>query len=250
MSEPTGQLTVTYYGHCAFMWKTGQGAKILVDPYRNREDRYWFTRKFPQVHCDLGLITHAHFDHDAADRLPVTASLLRLPGELKYRDVYVRGIGDFHSNPRGNTPDFPNVMFRLEAGGLRFLHIGDNRADWPGEVTESVGDVDVLMITVDDSNHLLTYQEVDSLIDRLDPKVVIPMHYQIPGLIPDAAGLLPPDRWLTTHTRVKRLEQHFEAFSAEDLPDATEIWVFDPSPESLAAPRETPGYQAAADPSV
>ncbi|MCH8281875.1 MAG: MBL fold metallo-hydrolase [Chloroflexi bacterium] len=240
LTEPTPVLTVTYYGHCAFLWETAQGARVLVDPYRNREDRYWFTREFPQVPCDLGLITHAHFDHDAAGRLPESASLLRMPGELRYRDLYVRGIGDLHSNPRGTLPDFPNVMFRLEAGGLRFLHIGDNRADWPAEVAESVGQVDVLMVTVDDSNHLLTYEEVDSLIDRLSPRVVIPMHYQIPGLMPDCAGLRPPDGWLATQQRVKRLGRHSTTFSGQDLPDSTEIWVFEPSPESMSAPEAVP----------
>ena len=190
--KPAGQLTVTYYGHCAFLWETSQGARVLVDPYRNRDDRYWITRKFPRIPCDLGLITHAHFDHNAADRLPETASLLRLPGEIRYLDVSIRGVGDLHSNPRGNTSNFPNVMFRLEADGLRFLHIGDNRADWPEDVAAAVDKVDVLMVTVDDSNHLLTYQEVDSLIDRLSPRVVIPLHYHIPGLIPVSAGLLPP----------------------------------------------------------
>ncbi len=155
---------------------------------------------------------------------------------LRYRDVSVRGIQDLHSNPRGTSPNFPNVMYRLETGGLSFLHIGDNRADWPAEVAESVGQVDVLMVTVDDSNHLLTYQEVDSLIDRLGPRVVIPMHYQIPGLMPDCAGLRPPDGWLATHPSVKRLRGHCTAFSAQELPDSTEIWVFEPSPETMAAP--------------
>ena len=73
-------------------------------------------------------------------------------------------------------------MFRLEVNGVSFLHIGDNRADWPPEVARAVGDVDVLMVTVDDSIHLLTYDEVDGLIDRLQPRVVIPMHYAIPGI--------------------------------------------------------------------
>ena len=62
--------SLTFYGHCAFLWQTSQGLRVLSDPYRNIEDRYWFTRLFPQVECDLGLITHAHFDHDAADRVP------------------------------------------------------------------------------------------------------------------------------------------------------------------------------------
>ena len=64
---------------------------------------------------------HAHFDHAAADRLPESASLLRLPGELRDRDLSVCGIRDIDSNPRGTLPDFPNVMYRLKAVGLRFL---------------------------------------------------------------------------------------------------------------------------------
>ena len=82
---------------------------------------------------------------------------------------------------RGNTPDFPNVMFWLEVEGLRFLNFSYNRTDSPDQVTESVGDVDVLMVTLDNSNHRLTYREVDSIINRLRPQIVIPMHYQIPG---------------------------------------------------------------------
>ena len=71
-------------------------------------------------------------------------------------------------------------MFRLEVDGVSYLHIGDNRVEWPTEVAQAVGDVDVLMVTVDDSIHLLTYDQVDSLVQRLEPRVVVPMHYAIP----------------------------------------------------------------------
>ena len=87
-------------------------------------------------------------------------------------------------------------MFRLEAGGVRFLHTGDNRAEWPDAVSYAVGDVDVLLVTVDDSIHLLTYDEVDSLVRLLQPRVVIPMHYAIPGLHAAECELLPPKQWL------------------------------------------------------
>ena len=99
----------------------------MADPYRNQAGRYWFTRLFPDVHCDLGLISHAHFDHDAADRLPEAASVLRMPGEFAVSDLQIRGIGDFHSG-QSRLSDFPNVMFRLEVDGVSFLHIGDNQS--------------------------------------------------------------------------------------------------------------------------
>ena len=232
-------LALTYYGHCAFQWQTEAGLKVLADPYRNILGRYWFTRLFPDVECDLGLITHAHFDHDAAERLPVGASLVRMSGEFASRDMSVKGVLDLHSGA-SRLRDFPNVMFRLETGGVSFLHLGDNRADWPADVARAIGEVDVLLVTVDDSNHLLNYEEVDSLVRRLEPRVVIPMHYQIPGLVPDSAGLLPPDGWLATHPGVKRLGHHSALFSGADLPGNTEIWVFDPSPESLAASLTNP----------
>ena len=225
---------LTYFGHCAFRWETAGGVMALADPYRNQADRYWFTRLFPQVHCDLGLITHAHFDHDAVDRLPETASILRMPGQFSIGDLQIRGVQDLHSGA-SRLRDFPNVMFRLDAGGVSFLHIGDNRAEWPPEVASAVGDVDVLLVTVDDSNHLLTYEQVDSMVQRLQPRVVIPMHYAIPGLTAAECELLPPDGWLTRQSRVRRLETDRVELSTSNLPAHTEVWVFQPASASLDA---------------
>ena len=228
-------MRLTYFGHCAFRWETPGGVTAVADPYRNAADRYWFTRLFPEVRGDLGLITHAHFDHDAVDRLPEAASILRMPGEFSASDLHVRAIGDFHSGPP-RLKDFPNVMFRLESNGIRFLHIGDNRVEWPADVARAVGDIDVLLVTVDDSNHLLTYEQVDSLVQRLQPRVVIPMHYAIPGLHSPECELLPPDRWLKRQPEVRRLETDRFEFTDGRLPHQTEVWLFQPTSASLSAP--------------
>ncbi len=215
-------MRLTYFGHCAFRWETAGGVTALADPYRNQADRYWFTRLFPEIHCDLGLITHAHFDHDAVDRLPEAASILRMPGEFSTGDLNIRGVQDLHSGA-SRLSDFPNVMFRLHAGGVGFLHIGDNRVEWPPEVASAVGDIDVLLVTVDDSNHLLTYDQVDALVRRLQPRVIIPMHYAIPGLHTAECELLPPDGWLARQTTVCRLETDRGEFSNGNLPTQTEV---------------------------
>ena len=96
------------------------------------------------------------------------------------------------------------------------------------------------MVTVDDSVHLLTYDEVDSLVQRLQPRVVIPMHYFIPGLSASENDLLPPERWLERQRMVRRLDSHQTDFSADRLPSSTEIWLFQPAPESLNAPETNP----------
>ena len=232
-------MRLTYFGHCAFRWETPGGVTVMADPYRNEAGRYWFARLFPEVHCDLGLISHAHFDHDAVDRLPEAASILRMPGEFSAGDISILGIEDFHSGP-ARLSDFPNVMFRLQAGGVSFLHIGDNRVEWPEEVSRAVGNVDVLMVTVDDSIHLLTYEQVDTLVQRVQPRVVIPMHYAIPGLTAPQCELLPPDGWLRRQSKVHRLEKPSAEFDTRNLPAQTEVWLFQPAGESLNAPETTP----------
>ena len=227
-------MRLTYFGHCAFRWETPGGVTVMADPYRNQAGRYWFTRLFPEVRCDLGLISHAHFDHDAVERLPEAASVLRMPGEFAAGDLRIRGVGDLHSGPR--SVDFPNVMFRLEAGGVSFLHIGDNRAEWPAEVSDAVGDVDVLLVTVDDSKHLLTYEQVDALVERLRPRVVIPMHYAIAGLHSAECELLPAEGWLARQRTVRRLDAARFEFNARNLPGQTEVWLFPPAGEAMNAP--------------
>ena len=249
-------LTLSYYGHCAFLLETAQGCRVLTDPYRNKSGFYWFIRRFPSVACDLALVTHAHFDHDAVDRLEETTSIMRMPGDLRFRDLSITGILDWHTgqwtseqlleeatrlSPKEmmdrhfGLASVPNVMFRLETDGLSFLHMGDNRANWPDDVSEAVGQVDVLMISVDDSCHLMSHQQVSRIIGQVQPKIVVPMHYRIPGLNPDGMTLDEPTDWLGTQPVVKRIEGHSVTISKDSLPDSTQVWYFQTAAESMNA---------------
>ena len=130
-------------------------------------------------------------------------------------------------------------MFRMEVNGLSLLHMGDNRANWPDSVSEAIGQVDVLMISVDDSCHLLSHQQVARIIGQVQPKIVVPMHYRIPGL-PDSITLDEPLVWLEAQPEVKRLGGHSVVISKDSLPDSTEVWLFQPSAESMNAQPDGP----------
>ena len=183
---------------------------------------------FPSAQCTIGPWIDRGFYYD-----------FYYPEGFSNQDMNVRGVLDLHSGA-SRLRDFPNVMYRLETGGVSFLHLGDNRADWPTDVARAIGEVDVLLVTVDDSKHLLEYEEVDSLIQRLEPRVVIPMHYQIPGLMADDTGLEPPEAWLATQSNVKRLDSPSAEFSPQILPSETEVWLFQPAPASFASEPVSP----------
>ena len=83
--------------------------------------------------------------------------------------------------------------------GVRFLHL--------------------LLIPVDASMHLLTYDEVEHLLEALEPRVVIPMHYLIPGLTDPESTLGPVEPWLGAQPRpVRRIPRGEVPLSRESLP--------------------------------
>lgn len=176
----------------------------------------------------MALVTHDHFDHSAIQSLPGSSTLLRGLGEIRLSDITVRGVTDLHSGSSG-LRGMSNTIFVIESEGVRFCHIGDNRHNIPSELRAQLGAVDVLMVTVDDSCHLLTYQQVNQLVELVSPHVVVPMHFYIEGLTTKSSTLMPPDNWLITQGRVRRLNPGPVEISRKDLLDEREVWVFSAS---------------------
>jgi L-ascorbate metabolism protein UlaG (beta-lactamase superfamily) len=252
---------ITYYGHCAFLWTSGRGVRVLIDPFGNEQGRHrfdrrfppieadastsrrgvrvlidpleyeqgrhWFDRRFPPIEVDVVAVTHDHFDHNAVEDLPGTPTVLRGPGQFRLDDINVQGVRDLHSSESGRR-GMVNTMFVVESDGVRYCHIGDNRHDIPENVLSQLGNVDVLMVTVDDSCHLLTFDQVTQLVSQLSPRVVVPMHYHIGGLTADTSTLEPPEAWLATQRDVLRLHGEPQEIGVKDLPDHQQVWVFPP----------------------
>ncbi len=119
-----------------------------------------------------------------------------------------------------------NTIFVIEVDGVRYCHIGDNRHDVPKDVHTRLGRVDVLMVTVDDSCHPLSYAQVDALVDALGPRVVVPMHYYIEGLTTQSSTLKEPSAWLDSRGPIRFPDPL--AIIAGDLPKARQTWVLTP----------------------
>ena len=222
--------TFEYLGHAAFWWTTPTGKKIVIDPFDNDASRpslRWFTSAMPMIEADYALVTHDHFDHRAVNRVS-GATIVRGACDFTIDGLRVIGIRDEHV-PGHGPPQMPNVVFIVEAGGVRCCHWGDNRFDPPSRVIEQLGRVDILMVPVDDLCHLLQFQEVDGIADALDPRVVIPMHYKQPPVSDERSPLGGLDEWLKQlSTDWLRVENPVE-LASQLLPTERHAWVMSPS---------------------
>ncbi len=219
-----GKVGIAFYSNSAFKITSPNGISIMVDPWRNDPSGawgLWYRLDFPQVEVDIGMSTHAHFDHDAIGRLEAHMLLDRMAGTFQLGDVKITGIADKHQCvapgivswtdavkqfegrqnvcPPTNSRHFDNTMYLIETGGLKLLMWGDNRPNPPANVLKKVGQVDVIFVPVDGSRHILDYKQADSVIKQVGAKIAIPHHYLVPETTFYTSTLQPATEWVKTH---------------------------------------------------
>lgn len=216
----SGEVKLTFYGSSAFHIEAPSGLTLMIDPWRNHPSRKWdwYFADFPLTSVDIGLSTHAHFDHDALHRLDASILLDRLIGRFEFGDISIAGIADKHATdssaalydfkriirefdgiditPPNNPRSWDNCLTIIETGGFRILHWGDNRHNPPEHIWQSLGHIDVLLIPVDDSQHVLSFTTVDEIIQRIKPALVVPHHYYLWDVVQRQSTLQPADVWL------------------------------------------------------
>ena len=71
-SAQKGDVSVTHYGGMGYLITSPSGIRLFIDPWRNDPSGtwgIWFKMQMPVTAADIGMSTHAHFDHDAFERL-------------------------------------------------------------------------------------------------------------------------------------------------------------------------------------
>ncbi len=168
-------MIITWYGQACFKIQSGERT-IIIDPYAKS-----IGLNPPQVSADLVFVTHEHADHSNVHTVKGDYFLINGPGEYEVKGVKAQGISSFHDNEKGAKFGL-NTLYLIEVEGIKILHMGDiGQERLEDKQVEEVGDVDILMIPVGGFFTVDAKQAV-TLINQIEPKVVIPMHYKIPKL--------------------------------------------------------------------
>lgn len=239
-SFPEGGLRIDYYGHCALKLTSPGGATLLFDPWRDDPSGawgLWFKQKFPETLVDITLSTHTHFDHDAVDRPASTMVLDRMVGSFGFADFKITGFADKHAClapgwykwtnalaefgvkacPPDNIGHMDMVTYLIEAGGIRTLIWGDNRPNPAEGFWNAVGQVDILTLPVDGSQHILSYDQGNAIVERLKPKIVIPTHYLNETTTYTLSTLQSADEWVKQQKSFKLLDAPTLNLAAADV---------------------------------
>jgi L-ascorbate metabolism protein UlaG (beta-lactamase superfamily) len=222
-----GPVTLRAIGHSCFLLTSPAGVRVVIDPFTTDD---WPGMRLPPLEADLVLVTHPHWDHDAASAVRGSPRVVRGPGSFEMKDVRVTGLEGRHAVTGGAQIGFANTVYVIETGGIRLCHPGDN-----GPLEESpalagaIGAVDALLLAIDSERRVLSYDAAAAWMKALAPRLVIPMHYRVPGVtFEQVTGLGTIDEWLTGQPGYRRLEGDTIELGPGPDPDA---W---PVPGSLA----------------
>ncbi|NPA74706.1 MAG: MBL fold metallo-hydrolase [Euryarchaeota archaeon] len=209
-------MLIRWHGHSCFEIVTGM--RIVVDPHNGRA----IGIKPPKLRADVVLVTHDHFDHNAVHMVSGKPDLIKNPGRYQFDGVTILGIGAYHDAVQGAKRG-KITMFKILAEGISVLHAGDLGTVPDNELLEKIGSVDVLMLPVG-GKYTIDAKEAYETAQTVGAKVVIPMHYRLPGLslaigpVDDFLALYPEDRVLHVGNEIE--------ISRAELPKEQEVWVF------------------------
>jgi L-ascorbate metabolism protein UlaG (beta-lactamase superfamily) len=131
----------------------------------------------PKAKADIVLCTHSHPDHNNVKQVLKEGGLALegFVGAKDVRGVSVSGVATFH-DAAGGSQRGKNSVYVVRLDGLKLCHLGDLGHDLTAEQAKEIGRVDVLFTPVA-GGATIGPDIAWSVIAKLSPRVVIPMHY-------------------------------------------------------------------------
>jgi len=168
-------MEITWYGQACFKIEDKESS-IVIDPFDPK-----LGLKLPKnLEAKVLLVTHGHYDHNYTQGVSGNPYIINCPGEYEISGATITGIPAFHDKKQGEERGKVTI-YTIEFEGITICHLGDLGHDLSDEDIDKLGTVDILMIPVG-SVYTINGEEAAKIVGEIEPKIVIPMHYKIPGL--------------------------------------------------------------------
>ena len=198
-------MTIRYYGHSCFQLTTEDGVHIVTDPYQK------VGYELPNgIIADIATVSHGHFDHNYVEAIQ-TQTVIADSAARTLKGVEIEGIDCYHDPLQGKLRG-KNIIFKIQANGITFCHLGDLGEEISNELIQKIGVVDVLLLPIG-GTYTIDAKQAKEYAEAIAPKVIIPMHFKPNGGTLDIAT---PEQFLSFYPIENVITQKGDLLLSQD----------------------------------
>jgi len=225
-------MRVSWYGHACFRLE-GAGVSVITDPYTpelagllavtDTADVVLMSSALDEAHANAAMIAGSPRVLNALDAVDAPVAV--------GGGIVVEAVAAMEGVDRPDDPK-ANALYRFELDGLAVCHMGDvGRPLSQAQLAPLCGRVDVLFALAG-AGPTIALDDLDEAIERIDPRVVIPMHFRTPSLRYDVGPL----EDFLAHRAGDRIVTHDgSTLELDALPDARTVHVLQALLDPLVA---------------
>lgn len=207
-------MNIQYYGDYCFKITTKPSGRATEDVVMVTDVPEKGTGlRAPQGEAQITLLSHQ--SPEAAELEVVKGSPIKIsvPGEYSAKGISLLGFPSARDEKNGAERGL-NTIFLFETEEITLCYLGALGVEPMPSVVEKLSGVDILFVPASGVD-TLPLGRIDELVRKIEPKVVIPMHYKISGMttkLPDvkafcdALGNCPKEALAKWNIKKKDLE--------------------------------------------
>lgn len=158
---------LSWHGQSCFSL-TNKKVSIVIDPYNEAKTGL----KLPDLKVDM--VTFS-FPQDSL-KSNYTIKVFDWPGEFEVADIPFMGVYSKHPKTGKET-----IIFKFTVDGVNICHLGYLDHIPESQVIDRVGKID-LLIAPTGGDDTIDPKQVSEIAEEMEPSVLVPMLYNIPGL--------------------------------------------------------------------
>jgi L-ascorbate metabolism protein UlaG (beta-lactamase superfamily) len=167
-------MEITWYGLSCFRLTERGMATVVTDPYDHRTAGF----EALKVRGDIVTVSHDAPGHNFAAGVKGRNHVLTGPGEYEIGSVFITGVQT--NGQKRSSEDPRNTLYVFDYDGVTVAHLGDLRRVPSQAEIEALGNVHIVLAPVGGGGGLSASKAIE-VISLIEPGIIIPMHYSIPG---------------------------------------------------------------------
>ncbi len=164
-------MIITHYGAEFFKIQFGE-ATLALNPV-SKDSKL----KSSRFGADVALVSLNDPDFNGVDQIGFGDKMPFIvsgPGEYEIKGIFIKGFG---SVSKYGGADHINTIYSVALENMNLCFLGAlGTTELPAEIKEALGDIDIVFLPIGGEG-VLTAAEANKLATALEPKMIIPMHF-------------------------------------------------------------------------